>query len=105
MTVAGHFTFYQEQHLHVCGAGGPCLADVAGPGGLLLARGGYQDHGEGLKVFGLHHDLEVQVLQVLAALVCLSCRRPRRHNIAHTHIHTHTHKYIIVKRLIPINLL
>lgn len=51
-----------------------CLADVTGPGWLLLPRGGHQDDGEGLAVFGLHHNLKIQVLHVLTALVWLGWR-------------------------------
>lgn len=52
-----------------------CLADVTGPGRLLLPRGGHQDDREWLAVLWLHHNLEVQVLHVLAGLVRFGFRQ------------------------------
>lgn len=51
--------------------GTTCLADVAGPGNLLLSGRGHQDDGVRLDVLGLHDDLEVQMLRVLACLLRL----------------------------------
>lgn len=66
----------QDQLTSFITALNPHLADVAGPGGFLLAGRSQEDDREGLTIRRLHHDLKLQVTEALTcSVVCKSNRK------------------------------